>query len=58
MKEIKVESKIREKFIVTIPPEVREVLNLREGDYLLWKIKDRTVEVKRGVIIESDADEG
>ena len=51
------ESKIREKFIVTIPPEVREALNLREGDYLLWKIKGRTVEVKRGVIIESDANE-
>jgi len=44
-------AKVSKKYLVTIPKEVREALDLKEGDYVAFIIRDKEV-VMRKVRIE------
>ena len=47
-------SKLTSKFQVVIPKEVRETLNLKEGDYIIFEIDGKKVEIKKGIIKEAE----
>lgn len=48
-------SKLTTKCQAVIPKEVREVLNLKEGDYVIFEVEGKKVEIKKGkIIIETE----
>ena len=44
--------KVKDKYQVTIPAEVRQVLDLKVGDYLQIEIKDEVIVLKPKVVID------
>lgn len=40
-------SKVMHKNIIYIPKVVREILNINEGDYIAWYIKDNKVIIEK-----------
>ena len=47
MPEIKETSKVGEKGQTTVPVKVREVLGLKGGDLILWRVRGKTVTVEK-----------
>jgi len=44
-------AKVSRKFLVTIPKEVREALKLREGDFIVFIIRDGEVAIRKARIV-------
>ena len=49
------ESKMIASNRITIPPEIREILKVKEGDHVLFIDSEAGVVLKKGILVPSEA---